>query len=165
MSTAIGVRRILAHWLTICLCRLILGGVFIAAALPKIYDPATFAESIENYHIMPAITLNFMAITLPWIELIAGAGLIMGLWPRSNIFIINGLLVVFMIAILSALIRKIDINCGCFGAKSEELTIITFVRDLLLFGTGIILWLYDPGWWRMFLGRIPSHHRESGNAG
>ena len=59
------------------------------------------------------------AITLPWIEIVAGVLLVIGLWARAAAFMCVGMNVVFIIAIISALRRGLDISCGCFGGGAE----------------------------------------------
>ncbi len=74
--------------------RLVLGGVFLASAVIKIWDVqvshyhvtqfsrvpdvAMFAQDVMNYHVPPRALTNLVAITLPWIELLAGGLLICG---------------------------------------------------------------------------------------
>ena len=57
--------------------RLVVGGVFIWAGLLKIFDPLGFAESIANYKVFPAGMSFFLALVLPWIEVICGVFLIL----------------------------------------------------------------------------------------
>ena len=62
------------------MARLILGVIFIYASIDKIFHPAAFAEAVYNYQILPDALINLTAIVLPWLELILGAFLILGLW-------------------------------------------------------------------------------------
>src|SRR6185436_1789975 len=109
--------------------RLGLAYVFLRAAAPKIMDPVGFAGDIENYAMVPKVLINFMAVTLPWVELSAALALLLGaladLFPRSALgrfqlarpaaLLCIVLLAVFIIAIASAVYRNLDISCGCFG--------------------------------------------------
>src|SRR5216684_3007318 len=70
-------RTLLAHpWLTIRV-QIALGVIFIAAALPKIVDPPSFAHMIYNYKLVPAALNNLMALVMPWIELLCGVALVL----------------------------------------------------------------------------------------
>lgn len=100
--------------------RLVLGGIFIFAAMDKIAEPDAFAKSIGNYHLIPTAGLNFMALLMPWIELVTGLFLILGVRIKASSAIIGGMLVVFLIAIISAIIRGYNINCGCFAQTSAS---------------------------------------------
>lgn len=99
--------------------RLVLGGIFIFAALDKIAEPDAFAKSISNYHLIPTAMLNIMALTMPWIELLAGIFLIIGVRLKAASAIISGMLIVFLVAIISAIIRGYNIDCGCFAQTSQ----------------------------------------------
>ena len=99
-------------WFNLIL-RFALGGIFVFAGAEKIIDPATFAKSIGNYQLLPPDWVNLLAITLPWIETLAGGLLMTGVWRRANAVILAGLLVVFLVAISSAMHRGLNINCGC----------------------------------------------------
>ncbi len=95
--------------------RLVVGGVFVFAAVLKIFDPATFAADIGNYRLLPRALLYPTAILLPWVELGAGLLLALGIWRRASALVIAALCLVFLIAISQALARGLDVHCGCFG--------------------------------------------------
>src|SRR5437773_12300592 len=89
---------LLSDWLTIRV-QLALGALFVIAAVPKIIDPPSFAHMIYNYRIVPAKLINLMALTMPWVELLAGLTLILGVWRRAALMLIGAMLIVFITAI------------------------------------------------------------------
>ena len=95
--------------------RLILGFVFILAAVSKTSDPESFALAISNYRLLPDFLINISAIILPWIELCTGLLLLFGISVKENSAICSVLLVIFIGAILISVLRGLDIECGCFG--------------------------------------------------
>lgn len=99
--------------------RLVIGAVFIVAALDKIIAPDEFAKSILNYLIVPDQLINLMALVLPWLELLCGIALVLGMWVRTSAAIAGALLVIFIVAVASAMLQGLDINCGCFSQKGE----------------------------------------------
>jgi putative oxidoreductase len=128
-----GIGALLIIYLTIALVQFLLGKIplirlltialaiiFIYAAVPKILEVNEFTRSIRNYRILPAWSLNLLALWLPWIELIAGGGLLLKMWERGGSTIILVLLVIFTIAVISAVIRGLDIDCGCFGRTASD---------------------------------------------
>jgi uncharacterized membrane protein YphA (DoxX/SURF4 family) len=123
-------------WLTIRV-QLALGIIFVVAALPKIADPPSFAHMIYNYRIVPGALVNLMGITMPWIELLCGLALILGIWRGTAAGIIAAMLMVFMTAIGINLARGNAIDCGCFDVTAAGKTIeerladmrFVFVRD------------------------------------
>ncbi len=100
--------------------RLSLGAMFIYASMDKINDPRTFSGDIRAYQIVPFGFEHFLAIILPWLELLTGLGLVIGVMVEGAALISMGLLVVFIIAISSAILRGFNIECGC-GLKEGEI--------------------------------------------
>lgn len=100
--------------------QIILGFVFIFAAAGKIADPASFAEAIANYKLVPAMFINFFAIIIPWIELVSGILLIFNNFPKENSLIINSLLILFIIMVAVAMLRGLNIDCGCYGTSHAQ---------------------------------------------
>ncbi len=101
--------------LLVLLCRLAVGGVFIYASLDKLAHPQAFAEVIHHYRIVPMALLHPAALLLPMVEFVVGAALVLGLGRRGAALILAVLLLVFMGGIGSALLRNLDISCGCFN--------------------------------------------------
>jgi putative oxidoreductase len=136
--------------------RLIIGGVFIASAVAKIGnvqishahgvqfshvpDLGTFAQDVDNYHVPPRALGNLIAITLPWIELMAGTLLVFGIWKRASAWVITILMLVFLAAIGWALAHGYDIRCGCFGTvDARKVGVTALAQDFALLG--IAAWL------------------------
>ena len=112
----------LAHpWLTIRV-QIALGIFFVVAALPKIADPPSFAHMVYNYRIVPGALINLMALIMPWIELLCGLALILGIWTGTARTIIAALLVTFIVAISINLARHNAIDCGCFDVSAANKT-------------------------------------------
>lgn len=105
-------------FLAVC-ARLILGAVFIYASLDKIAHPEAFARAVFNYQILPDFLVNLTAVILPWLELILGLFLIVGLFQEGSVLIVTGLLVVFLGAMVFNLARGLDIHCGCFSTSTD----------------------------------------------
>jgi uncharacterized membrane protein YphA (DoxX/SURF4 family) len=96
------------------LLRLALGAFFVYASLDKIWNPAAFAKIVYQWQVVGPVPSNLVAVTLPWVELLAGLLLIAGVWKRESALVIALLLVVFVVAAGSVMARGIDVsNCGC----------------------------------------------------
>jgi len=103
------------------LLRLLLGGFFVYASLDKICNPASFARIVYEWQVAGPVPSNLAAVTLPWIELLAGLLLVGGVWRREAALVVALLLVVFLAAASSVLARGIDVeNCGCFSVAKAE---------------------------------------------
>ncbi|MFH0921330.1 MAG: MauE/DoxX family redox-associated membrane protein [Fibrobacterota bacterium] len=101
------------------LSRWIAGGVFIYAAVYKIYDPCDFARAINGYKILPAVFINPLAALLPWMEIFCGILVIQGRFSRGAALLLACMLLTFMTAIGFNLIRGVEFECGCFGAQRD----------------------------------------------
>ncbi len=125
--------------------RLILAAVFIYAGIGKILDPAGFTADIENYRLLPYFLSALTAVVLPWIEVICGILLITGKWINGASLIIIILNMVFIIAITSAILRGLDINCGCFSLSKEgsSVSIVRIAEDFLFLGFAIVIFLVN----------------------
>ena len=104
------------------LCRIAIGVIFAAAGLAKIGDMEAFAQSIHNFRVVPVVFENVLAMTLPWIEVIIALALILGIRARAGAYSATALLVVFTLAIVAAVLRDLDIACGCFGTDDAART-------------------------------------------
>jgi len=125
------------------LLRLIVGGLFIWAAVTKITEPLSFAQDVKNYRLVGQTISFFTAIILPWIELIAALCLITGVFPRSSALLISGLLVFFILLVAITIIRGIDVDCGCFGTFSRKADFKLILEDSLWLAMSLIL-LFSP---------------------
>jgi uncharacterized membrane protein YphA (DoxX/SURF4 family) len=146
------------------IARLILGGIFIYAGAGKILDPAGFAQAVSNYRILPDLLVNPLALVLPWIEVLSGLSLLLGIWIPGGSFIISMLLFVFTIALSASLIRGLDISCGCFSTarEAQRITWTFLARDLFLMAMAVFVFLQDTG--AVSLSRMFSRSSKSPKA-
>jgi uncharacterized membrane protein YphA (DoxX/SURF4 family) len=123
------------------LLRLVIGGIFIYAGCIKIANPLAFADSIATFKVLPAELINLLALGLPPFEVLTGMMLIVGPWKRDAAFALLSLCIVFCLVLVQALIRGLEVDCGCFGSATPSTlkTWLTLGRDLVLVGlTGFI---------------------------
>ena len=128
-------RRIIDNDILTMVVRLVLGITFIYASFYKIIDPGSFAKSIWYYHLAPGAMINLLAIILPWVELVCGLLLIVGVAYRGSLILTGLMITVFIAAIGSAIARGIDLDCGCFKAaqSSSSSTWNSLLIDIGLF--------------------------------
>lgn len=101
---------------------IVIGFVFIVAGLAKIGDPAAFAAQVHNFRMMPIPLENLVAMTLPWIEVVAGVALILGIRERAAAALLLFLMAFFTLAVGQAVARGLSFECGCFG-KADTSTV------------------------------------------
>lgn len=151
--------------LVLLVCRLVVGGYFLLAGGLKIPFLEDFARVIHNYQVLPwPVAVNLVAVTLPWVEVLAGLALILALGQRGGdswsagwggrpaawfhrraqrgaLLVCSGLMGVFMVLITVTIFRGIDTTCGCFDPRSAELLgWTTLLRDALFALPLIPLW-------------------------
>ncbi|HUF18814.1 MAG TPA: MauE/DoxX family redox-associated membrane protein [Thermoanaerobaculia bacterium] len=134
-------RWLLHPWLTVRV-QIALGVIFVAASLPKLVDPPSFAQMIYNYRLLPGPLVNPVALILPWIELLTGIALILGIWRRTAAVFIGAMLLVFIIGIGINLARNNPVNCGCFDLASADKpreVLIGEMKTVLLRDVGMLL--------------------------
>ena len=122
--------------------RLVLGIVFIYAAILKIASPQEFADSIAVYQILPFTVIDLLALGLPLFELACGLLVLSGFFFRTGVVGIIGLLTVFVGAAITAQLKGLSIDCGCFGAHSwlDSNPWMVLIRDGLLLGLAVFLY-------------------------
>src|SRR5450755_2424071 len=119
--------------------RVILGPIFMYAAWIKLREPwALFAISIDSYQVLPLWAVEFIARTLPWLELLLGALLIAGIWRGVAAAAATLLLGVFFGLMIRAMAKGMQIDCGCFGS-GERLSWMTLLRDGALLASSLFV--------------------------
>jgi uncharacterized membrane protein YphA (DoxX/SURF4 family) len=144
--------------------RLYVGAVFLMACVHKIHHPGTFALDVATYQFLPLSTINLFALVVPWIELVVGALLVLGIRVQAAALIVSALMVSFMIALGWALHLNLDMSCGCFAsqAASEEdaISAQTLLRDSVWLLLGLYILIFDRrpiGLERLIFKRSESH--------
>lgn len=145
VSTAKRLDRGHGAWM-LCLARLALGGIFLTAALAKARDPLAFSHAIGGFKLLHESILLSVGLIMIWIELLCGALLVAGLWPRAAAGLCTGLLTLFLGAILSGLARGLNADCGCFGGLLPEgLGALAVLRTLILLAIALTVTLRGGG--------------------
>lgn len=143
------------HGVIELVARIVLGLVFLLYGLDKISHPGDFARAIANYRLLPEVLVNFVAVTLPWVECVCGLLLLSGQWVRSAALVSAFLLAVFVSAVSITLARGLDINCGCFHAnEGRKIGFKLLGEDFLLLIAALFLILKgrDRIGWRAIIG-------------
>jgi putative oxidoreductase len=135
-------------WLTVRV-QIALGLFFVAAALPKVVDPPSFAHMVYNYRLVPGPLVNLMALAMPWLELLAGLALVLGVFTRTSAGLVGALLLLFIGAVGINLARGNAIDCGCFDVTAANRTIgerLSDMRLVVLRDTGMLLMAAQVLW-------------------
>lgn len=137
-------KKLFSNKIFTIIVRLILGGLFIYASMDKMANMGDFAKVIHNYKILPVSLENLLAIFLPWLEFVTGLFIMTGKYSKGALFIYNVFLCIFILALTQALIRGLDINCGCFSVKPSSTSEVwlRIIEDLVMLFFSINLYRY-----------------------
>jgi uncharacterized membrane protein YphA (DoxX/SURF4 family) len=143
--------------------RLVLGTVFLIAGAEKLTALDAFGHSIANYQIVPVALVNIGALLFVWAEIVIGVLLIAGAAVRGSALMAGSLLIIFLIAILSAMARGLQIDCGCFvSAQKSAVETVGWPKvfeDVALLAGAIFL-LYFPRSYLTLDGLLRREGRE-----
>ena len=117
------------EWLTVRV-QFVLAAFFVVAGISKIVDPPGFAHEIHNYRMVPGALVNAMALILPWLEVVTGVALFLGIARRTAAKVLAILLLVFIAALGVNLARGRPVDCGCFGTSKVQKTEAERLRDM-----------------------------------
>ena len=134
------------HRRVVRICQLAIGVIFAVAGLAKLGDLQAFADQIHNFRIVPVPTENLVALFLPWVELVAALALILGIRAREGALLVSAMMAVFTVAVGAALIRGLDIECGCFGTSdASRVGLVKIVQNLGMLGIAALATLRPAG--------------------
>lgn len=126
-------------WFIIAL-RIGFGAILIAASIDKLLHPIQFAQAVENYGMFGEVLSRWVAIWLPYLEILIGVLLILGIWFDAAAILNFLMMAIFFLAVVQAYARGLDINCGCFSVEGgAKLSLGKLLYNLLLLGGSIVL--------------------------
>ena len=129
MSRAAAKRLILALPFVI---RLGLGCMLIYSSLPKIRQPYDFLSSVYQYELVGPKLGMLVAMTLPWLELLAGICLVGGIFVGGALLAAVAMALMFTYVVSSAMYHDLEITCGCFGTGGDLINYWTLIRTIAI---------------------------------
>ncbi len=140
------------------LVRFFIGGLFIWMGWNKVLDPVGFLKQVHLYDtlpVTPGIYLNATAIVLPWLEIVCGVALILGVFLRGSALAIAVMLAFFTPAIFlrawgihtteGTPFMEVAFDCGC--GTGEVIIWQKLLKNTgLLLLTLLILFSRSPRW-------------------
>ncbi len=115
--------------------RLVVGLVFTFSGIIKLTDLIGFHYSILQYNILPFELTNPLAILIPVSELICGFLLLFNIFVKGATVLLKSLIIMFIIAIIYALINNLEIDCSCFGRLTvfSKISLQNLMLDIMIF--------------------------------
>ncbi|MFM7073145.1 MAG: DoxX family protein [Planctomycetota bacterium] len=130
--------------------RIALGGFLLWAGVSKAASGVAFLAALNAYQLpLPRFALAGVAIVLPWIELLCGLLLVTRTRVAPALLLSFGMTLLFCGATGQAVLRGLDISCGCLdldflsaspwpqAQKLLESVAAAFVRNVAMLG-GIV---------------------------
>jgi hypothetical protein len=131
------------------IARWTIAGVFLFAAVPKLFDVSAFADIVNAYAILPGYLVLPTAIVIPVVEVILAVGLLYNHWQST---LGSLLLMVFFILLLSySIYVGLDIDCGCFGPEDPEYSAFHGLRSALWRDLAMLVPLLYSLWYVRYL--------------
>ena len=119
-------------WLGLAI-RIAAATVWLVAGTAKIFDLEHFHDQVVQYQLLPHSLEAPFAYTLPFVEVLVGGYLLVGLLTRVAAVAGCVLMVAFLIAQSQAWARGLSLDCGCFGTLTHErVGAATIARDVAL---------------------------------
>ena len=109
----------LRRWSTLLLR---LGFAFLLgyASIDKILHPYLFAQDVMHYRVLGEGLSYLVAVWIPYLELFTALCLVSGIWLDAAVSINAILMPMFLVLVLQAFFRRLDIHCGCFTVNGES---------------------------------------------
>lgn len=132
--------------IVILVLRVVLGAIFLVAGIAKIGHGIEFATEIAAFRLVPQPLIAPMALGLPFLEILLGGYLVLGLFTRVSAWVAAAMLLAFDGAIASAVVRGLTVSCGCFGPNDKTTTSWGEVaRDAIFVLLAVVVALRPPG--------------------
>jgi uncharacterized membrane protein YphA (DoxX/SURF4 family) len=124
--------------------RLAAAAIWLVAGAAKVGDLEHFHAQVIQYRLLPHTFEAPFAYALPFVELLIGLYLAVGLLTRAAAAAGCVLMVAFLVAQSQAWARGLSLDCGCFGSLThEQVGLATILRDVAL-GLPSLVMLWRP---------------------
>jgi putative oxidoreductase len=142
-SAGLKERVLLLFWrretLTRCIPRLLLGATFVFSSTSKFPMHSEFVNLVNAYHLLPVWIGGTYATALPWVELLIGAYLILGVLIRPSAVIAGLVSMSFIVANTSSLMRGEKQCLHCFGQVIALSPTQALIIDIIMLGVATYL--------------------------
>ena len=122
--------------------RLILAFIFVLSSIEKLKDPYAFALFVDAYQVFPDWIVNLSTLLIPWLELFIAFGLIFKFKLRANLILFGSLMIMFTLLVVIAMIKGLDIECGCYGESSSKVGLVKLVENFIIILSCLILYYH-----------------------
>ena len=119
-----------------------LGALLMTAGVVKGLDLHAFAIQIHQYGLLPENMriANSLALSVVSIEIALGAALMVNWQPKTSLLGVMSLLIIFIVALIWAMIKGGVDDCGCFGPAAVRSPAQALIEDCVLLLATITTW-------------------------
>lgn len=131
----------------------LLAGLFLFAAFNKLAGangPQLFSGSIQAFFKLkdgssaaPDWFVKLSTGVVPWVEVVAALLLLCGIWARAAATVLSLLLITFIVLIIQAIARDLDLHCGCFGKLSpfcpEKVGVCNIIQNTIMLAMALLI--------------------------
>lgn len=103
-------------------------------------QPYYFIHKIASYQLLPWWLVGVAGLILPYMQVVLGCSILLGVEAKASFVSASALFALFAVAQASVLWRGLQIECGCFGFVSSEVSLFTLSIPLMFFI--VTAWLY-----------------------
>jgi uncharacterized membrane protein YphA (DoxX/SURF4 family) len=115
---------------------------FLTSSYGKLVDIERYSvDAVYNFGILPIALARPFGLVMPFVELLCGLGLLLGVLTRLSALGIALMSLSFFIAKAMVLSQGRSIECGCFGAVIDTLASVTIFIDLPMMGMALMIML------------------------
>jgi uncharacterized membrane protein YphA (DoxX/SURF4 family) len=146
--------------------RFILAAIFLTSSFGKLVDIERYSvDAVYNFGILPMVLARPFGLVMPFIELLCGFGLLLGVLTRLSALGTALMSVAFFFAKAFVLAQGRKIECGCFGAVIDTLASVTIFMDVPLFVLSLAVMLAPSSTrhWRAIGNLLPPERKEKLN--
>src|SRR3954453_22004753 len=139
--------------------RLLLGALWLWAAVTKLGNPREFVQTVRAYDVTWEWLSKAIGYGLPVLEFGLGVLLVLGLVTRLAAAVSAFLFLVFLIGLVQAAARGLKLECGCFGSGGESVSTqytIDILRDIGLLAVAAFLVVWS--WTRLSVDEFLARH-------
>jgi uncharacterized membrane protein YphA (DoxX/SURF4 family) len=119
--------------------RLFLGATFIVSAVAKLPMQDRFIDVVKDYHMLPGFLASFYGSVLPWLELLLGVYILLGMMIKQTSFTLILIGATFMVANIGAIAKGME-HCGtCFGEAFPLSAPVALALDFIVIIAAVVL--------------------------
>ena len=143
--------------------RFILAAIFLTSSFGKLVDIERYSvDAVYNFGILPMVLARPFGLVMPFIELLCGFGLLLGVLTRLSALGTGLMSLAFFVAKAFVLAQGREIECGCFGAVIDTLASVTIFMDIpmLVLSLFVLLAPSSARYWTAIGNILPPEWKE-----